>query len=228
MTPGTLRRTRIGSGIRAALDRATRQESIGVQQDARPSLMDEQSRIKYRQVGGARDGRWKDLNGRNGRFTAPPSPRDEVITQDQAIQRRASRGASPAAGVRQDGQHGTVRDDSTQRAQRTPTADRNGSRSKKIKDVDRSWEEVTHADANAAEQAAIAASPTATDAAATDVAATVKTAPVDVDNAQADGTNDDDADDKRIQQTGSGAMDDDVEKPLSNESPDSFFSLFSF
>merc|ERR1711924_239977 len=73
-----------------------------------------------------------------------------------------------------------------------------------------------HADADAAEQAAHAASP----ANQTDAAATANAAEAAVDNAQADGTNDD-ADDKRIQQTGSGALDDDVEKPLSNESPES-------
>ena len=61
MTPGTLRRTRIGSGIRAALDRATRQEAVDVHQDAGQSPLEAQARVKYRQVGGIRDGEMERL-----------------------------------------------------------------------------------------------------------------------------------------------------------------------
>ena len=102
VTPGNIRRTMVESGIRAALDRATRNAAVGVHQDAGRSPTDAEARTtKYRQVGGARDGRWRDLGGR---FTQPPSPRDEVISQEEARSRRASLAASPipaAAGAEQ-------------------------------------------------------------------------------------------------------------------------------
>ena len=156
VTPGSLRRTRVSSGIRAALDRATRNDAVGTPYDAGPSPSGTDARTtKYRQVGGLRHGRWRDLSGR---FTQPPSPRDEVISQQEAVSRRSSREASPAPAAEQrDEQHVRDRSSAQDRSQQSPAATRRASRTRKINDVDRSWERVTHADANAAAQAANAA-----------------------------------------------------------------------
>ena len=164
-------------------------------------------------------GRWKDLNGR---FAAPPSPRDEVITQEEARSRRSSRGTSPtpATEMQRDEQRDRDRADSAKREQRAPSAARSGSRTKKIKDIDRSWEKVTHADVDAATQAANAGSSADQTNAATAAAATVHTAPptAGAENAQDDGTKREDAENANIQQApGTSALGSDVERSTISE-----------
>ena len=158
MTPGSLRRTRVSSGIRAAFDRATRNDAVTAPQNAGPSPLGSDIRTtKYRQGGGARDGRWRDIQGR---FTEPPSPRDEVISQTEARSRRASLATSTATAATDAARRSSSRTrDSTgkqHRERRSPSAKLSGTRTKKIEAIDRSWEKVTHADADAAAQAAAA------------------------------------------------------------------------
>ena len=95
VTPSTLRRTRVSGGIRAALDRATRTDAVPAPLEAgrSPRSGNNNRTTKYIQEDGTRAGRWRDLGGR---FTTPPSPHDEVITQAEAISRRASLAASSA------------------------------------------------------------------------------------------------------------------------------------
>ena len=172
MTPSTLRRTRIGSGIRAALDRATRNESVKVGKHERHGRLDLNARTKYRQEGGTRDGRWKDLNGR---YASPPPRGDVFISQDEALGRRSQsreprkidetatrtqRGGvtSPATEARGEGRRdadgATASETGKQEARaellgapRTPSAKRSGSGKKQFDRIDRSWEKIQHADA---------------------------------------------------------------------------------
>ena len=95
VSSSNLRRTRVSTGIRAALDRATRSADVTPQDGGRSPRSDDYSRTtKYVQEDGFRAGRWRDLGGR---FTTPPSPGDEVISQAEALARRASLAASSAA-----------------------------------------------------------------------------------------------------------------------------------
>ena len=81
---GNLRRTRVSTGIRAALDRATRDSANATPQDGglSPRSGDQTRTTKFVQEDGTRAGRWRDLGGR---FTTPPSPGDEVISQAEAL-----------------------------------------------------------------------------------------------------------------------------------------------
>ena len=80
VTSGNLRRTRVSTGIRAALDRATRNSAETTPQDAgqSPRSGDQTRTTKFVQEDGFRAGRWRDLGGR---FTTPPSPGDGGVVK---------------------------------------------------------------------------------------------------------------------------------------------------
>ena len=156
VTSGNLRRTRVSTGIRAALDRATRSADVTPQDGGQSPRSDDKSRTtKYVQEDGFRAGRWRDLGGR---FTTPPSPGDEVISQAEALARRASLAASSAAAAADAA-------DAAASAAATRSGEKNDafiqhpmvgdpglkkSKNKQIQDVDKSWEKVNQADADAA------------------------------------------------------------------------------
>ena len=130
------------------------------------------SRTKFRQKGGERDGRWRDLNGR---FTSPPKHGDVEISQEQADERRERRrdsgaveespaharragGTSPAAGKRREGRRETsgsapaerrrgAERESPSGSQRPPSAKRSGNGKAQFDKIDKSWEKIKHADA---------------------------------------------------------------------------------
>ena len=158
----------MSTGIRAALDRATRSADVTPQDGGRSPRSDDYSRTtKYVQEDGFRAGRWRDLGGR---FTTPPSPGDEVISQAEALARRASLAASSAAAAA-DAADAAASAAATRDGEKKKDATKNDAfiqhpmvgdpglkktKSKKIQDVDKSWEKINQADADAAAQAASA------------------------------------------------------------------------
>ena len=164
VSSSNLRRTRVSTGIRAALDRATR-SAHGAPQDGgqgpRSAEISRTTKYIKRMASEQEDG------GISGvRFTTPPSPGENVITQAEALARRASLAAASQASAAADA---AVTNAATRNGEQKKDAATNDAviqhpmvgdpglkkhKQKKNQDVDKSWEKVSQADVDAAAQAA--------------------------------------------------------------------------